>query len=603
MKKNYRSILSLILALVILMPFGGELAVASSSSQVEKATEAEKQIKVERLDSEGRIRLTIEAGENDPVSISIGDEDKYYYFGQGKAGKNGSLSIEANIEDSPRVEIRANLAGETLSRSYSPDSDTSNSGNEKEVMARKEVEEWVAAKIKEISSSYAKNEVNGDWVMAELGRLGIKNTDLSIEKQVERVFDKEGNYKGENANELLKIILALRASGIDPENIYGVNLVEELITNEETRGFYYDSCGLWAINSDDYKIVNKHQARIDAMVGRLLGSMKEGYVSSGFSKFDDTGFALLALAPYYKGQASGKYNNSKEVKEAVAKALDYIKEEQLEDGDFTNGGAWGAPNSNTLSLVIMGLSAIDSELIWSEDYRSEDGKYLLEVLRTKYDIAEGLKWKETDEKPNKMSTEQGLRAMIETSLDNKTNVFDLRELGKVEIKKDQETDSGHIEEEQADGLNQIKEDFASNKELLERIEKLEKDSKDLKSLMEELRKAIVEEGASILEPADSEKVREIKNKEVDEFETVSEGSEPVSEDKIWKVSLSDEFKVDEIELVIIQKQDKVIEPVIFREDNKSLLVGIKGGYDSGESYSLKILLKNGNKYIRVFEVK
>ena len=580
MKKNYRSILSLILALVILMPFGGELAVASSSNQVEKATQAEKQIKVERLDSEGRIRLTIEAGENDPVSISIGDEDKYYYFGQGKAGENGSLSIEANIEDSPRVEIRANLAGETLSRSYSPDSDTSNSGNEKEVMARKEVEEWVAAKIKEISSSYAKNEVNGDWVMAELGRLGIKNTDKSIEKQLKIIE----NDKNSTVNTLLKVILALRASGIDPEDVNGKNLVDEMINTEIARGFYDYSCALWAINSDNYQAVKDNQDKVDEFVKLVLDDLEYGYVSSGFSKFDDTGFALLALAPYYKGQASGKYNNSKEVKETVARALDYIKEEQLEDGDFTNGGAWGAPNSNTLSMVIMGLSAIDSELIWSEDYRSEDGKYLLEVLKAKYDIAEGFKWKETDENPNAMAIEQGLRALIETSLDNKTNVFDLREVEKKEY-------------EDIKLVEQIKEDFASNKELIERIEKLEDKS------VEKIKEIMIEEGVSLLEKMDSEKITSLIREEDNKFENVLVGPRSVDKNKVWKIYFNMDLDLDQIEALVLEEDNENKEIVVYRENKRSISILPIKEYANNKEYKLKIQLKNGDKYIRVFEVK
>ena len=580
MKKNYRSILSLILALVILMPFGGELAVASSSNQVEKATQAEKQIKVERLDSEGRIRLTIEAGENDPVSISIDDEDKYYYFGQGKAGENGSLSIEANIEDSPRVEIRANLAGETLSRSYSPDSDTSNSGNEKEVMARKEVEEWVAAKIKEISSSYAKNEVNGDWVMAELGRLGIKNTDKSIEKQLKIIE----NDKNSTVNTLLKVILALRASGIDPEDVNGKNLVDEMINTEIARGFYDYSCALWAINSDNYQAVKDNQDKVDEFVKLVLDDLEYGYVSSGFSKFDDTGFALLALAPYYKGQASGKYNNSKEVKETVARALDYIKEEQLEDGDFTNGGAWGAPNSNTLSMVIMGLSAIDSELIWSEDYRSEDGKYLLEVLKAKYDIAEGFKWKETDENPNAMAIEQGLRALIETSLDNKTNVFDLREVEKKEY-------------EDIKLVEQIKEDFASNKELIERIEKLEDKS------VEKIKEIMIEEGVSLLEKMDSEKITSLIREEDNKFENVLVGPRSVDKNKVWKIYFNMDLDLDQIEALVLEEDNENKEIVVYRENKRSISILPIKEYANNKEYKLKIQLKNGDKYIRVFEVK
>ena len=357
-----------------------------------------------------------------------------------------------------------------------------------------------------------------------------------------------------------------------------------MINTEIARGFYDYSCALWAINSDNYQAVKDNQDKVDEFVKLVLDDLEYGYVSSGFSKFDDTGFALLALAPYYKGQASGKYNNSKEVKETVARALDYIKEEQLEDGDFTNGGAWGAPNSNTLSMVIMGLSAIDSELIWSEDYRSEDGKYLLEVLKAKYDIAEGFKWKETDENPNAMAIEQGLRALIETSLDNKTNVFDLREVEKKEY-------------EDIKLVEQIKEDFASNKELIERIEKLEDKS------VEKIKEIMIEEGVSLLEKMDSEKITSLIREEDNKFENVLVGPRSVDKNKVWKIYFNMDLDLDQIEALVLEEDNENKEIVVYRENKRSISILPIKEYANNKEYKLKIQLKNGDKYIRVFEVK
>ncbi len=699
---KFKSIVSLLLVLMLVLPIN-----ASAVSGV-----LDTAIGIEKEDlGNNKIRINVRGAKDQPTSIRVYNDEKSYLFDQGVTNSEGRINFLGNIKGAEEYKVKVNLGGEVREETFSIGLDNS-------LVNKEELEEWIGKKVSEISNNYSSNEVNGDWVMAELGRLGIENNQASIDKQVKRLTSETGVDKKENANELLKIILALRASKIDPENFYGRNLIEELITNKDARGFYYEACGLWAINSDDYEINKKYASKIDGMVERLLGYQKDTGYFKFFMEHDDTGFALLALAPYYNGTVNyeSKYSKGgekyKDLEAAINKTLDTISKNQKEDGDICKD------NGNSLISIIKGITALDSDLIWQDRF-IKNGKSLFDALREKYDIDGGFKWQTSDKNPNPMATEQGFRALINYKYKN-SNVFDYRSLEKKKLgdlgseDKEEPTEKPSEGEEPTEKPGEKEElskatinidlltigegyivkgkevEFKDGdnawvvlKKLLDQ-ESIEYEADDnnqygsvyirsiggigefdegplsgwmynvngnypnfgistyiLKdgdilnlryttNLGHDVGNGFGEEPGDTEEPGGTEEPGDIEEPNLDpnikviesldgygfknnkvrdlvtslkdsEFKEIKE-KENVDTEKTWKLNFNKDFTEDQIEALYIEDKDLNIKKLILsKKDNKSVFV--KSNFEANEDYKLKLVLKNGKKYIMRFTTK
>lgn len=274
-----------------------------------------------------------------------------------------------------------------------------------------EIENWARNKMNEISGKYTA-ETQGEgtkdwWKIAEMGKLnisaGTKDMDF-LKSQVDEASDKVNIYT--------KSILALRGQKIDPENYYGINLVEELKNqNIKNRGLWSWAPAVSALATDDYGIDDYMQGEVTALLAERKTTGPNTNLWDVWGWSDASGFALYAIAPYY--------SQRQDVRDAVDEVVTALGDKKG-NGDLINN------NCNSLVMVLGGLASNDPNLI--QDQRiAKNGYTLLHELK-KYDIAGGFKWLYGDQKPNPMATEQAYRALVSyfQMKDNKKMVFDYR---------------------------------------------------------------------------------------------------------------------------------------------------------------------------------
>lgn len=248
----------------------------------------------------------------------------------------------------------------------------------------------------------------GDWYPIALSRLGYK-TDYSgylavLEQNVKERYALDGGLSAAKATEWHRIILAVLASGGNPRDIDGIDLVEDGTYNRGKtaslgrQGINGWIWGLIALDSKSWEVPKDAYYTRDDIILQILSAQLEngGFALTGEAADPDiTAMALQALAPYYNsetvytlpgGAASGKEEKTT-VRKAAEAALECLSGLQSAQGDFFS---WGTQNSESCSQVIIALCALGIDPLCDERfikngvtlwdglmrYRREDGGFL-----------------------------------------------------------------------------------------------------------------------------------------------------------------------------------------------------------------------------------
>ena len=150
-------------------------------------------------------------------------------------------------------------------------------------------------------------------------------------------------------------VLGIYASGQDPSNINGRNLLNELANKQQIDGSFGESLNntIWSVIAlDEAEATFDSNQAITYLIGQQKGD--GGFALAGdVGDPDLTGMALLALAkhrdvPGVDGEAA-----------AIPKALTFLHSVQREQSaDFVS---FGMPNAESNALVILGLSAVGED--------------------------------------------------------------------------------------------------------------------------------------------------------------------------------------------------------------------------------------------------
>lgn len=276
--------------------------------------------------------------------------------------------------------------------------------------------DWMEDKYIEILGKYEQMPQTNDWwKILEIGKAGgtVKQADIDwLRGQI------DGKEKI-RPNPMMKHILALRASGINPRNYYDKvldknrDLINELLTKNSIsslEGFWVVTFVLPAINSDNYDLTSEEQAVVDELVDKLIDQRKPGEYNGKlwnlFGVTDSTGAALAALAPYYE-------DNSR-VKLAVDEALVEFANLVNEDGSLGATQPGYANNSNSTAFSLLGVGSYTKNgvnMVDSDEYTTSSGKTMIDGMKV-FDIpGDGFSW-QLGMSSNDMATEQCFRAMI-----------------------------------------------------------------------------------------------------------------------------------------------------------------------------------------------
>ena len=166
------------------------------------------------------------------------------------------------------------------------------------------------------------------------------------------------------------VIIALSSIGIDASDFYGYDLLKPLADLEyvEQQGINGDIYALIAINSKDYYKIPEceegcEQTTKDKLIKTILDAQESdgGWTIDTWTGIDDgsdadmTAMALQALAPYY---------SDKNVRAAVDKALDFLSDNQKDDGTFVS---YGSADCESCAQVMIALCSMGIDI--SEDAR------------------------------------------------------------------------------------------------------------------------------------------------------------------------------------------------------------------------------------------
>ena len=248
----------------------------------------------------------------------------------------------------------------------------------------------------------------GDWYPIALSRLGCK-TDYSgylavLEQNVKERYALDGGLSAAKATEWHRIILAVLASGGNPRDIDGIDLVADGTYNRGKtaslgrQGINGWIWGLIALDSKSWEVPKDAYYTRDDIILQILSAQLEngGFALTGEAADPDiTAMALQALAPYYnsetvytlpRGTASEEEKKTT-VRKAAEAALECLSGLQSAQGDFFS---WGTQNSESCSQVIIALCALGIDPLCDERfikngvtlwdglmrYRREDGGFL-----------------------------------------------------------------------------------------------------------------------------------------------------------------------------------------------------------------------------------
>ena len=218
-------------------------------------------------------------------------------------------------------------------------------------------------------------------------------------------------------NEHIEYIFRLLSVGLDPAGVWGRNLYAELSAQQDSESGSFGDLGkhIWAIVALDVgKGLGKDVGGWDNAENRqkavnyLLEQQGQDGSFGEFSQLDFTGWSLIALSNYM-AEAN--------VKNAVDKAVAFLRSRQQSTGGFAMAGPWGVENANSNAAVISGLVAAGEELL-PEDFSVavEDADTPLEIDLPRGAASANIKTAPTQAGEKKTATLPSIVVTVQTDL-------------------------------------------------------------------------------------------------------------------------------------------------------------------------------------------
>lgn len=254
--------------------------------------------------------------------------------------------------------------------------------------------------------------VGGEWLIMGLARSGLEISDEYYEIYFQNLCaytaQQGGVLHAKKYTEYSRVILAVTAIGRDPADVGGFNMLQPLADFEQTvfQGINGPIFALLALDSGNYEIpentVGSTQATRDLYVDYIINAQLENggwSLMGGEAEIDVTAMALQALA---------KYQDRKDVAEAVEKGLAVLSERQNDQGGYQYNAAESV-SSESVSQVIVALAELGIAL---DDPRFvKNGNTLLDALM-QFQQADGGFAHLMDGETDLLATEQAFYALV-----------------------------------------------------------------------------------------------------------------------------------------------------------------------------------------------
>ncbi|MEN1968796.1 DUF4430 domain-containing protein [Lentibacillus sp. N15] len=238
-------------------------------------------------------------------------------------------------------------------------------------------------------------EYGSEWWIWGLAHTDYPVPDSYIDSVKEKVKEANGEFR---SFELQKIIIALSLLG---EDVTDYDLIDILVDDENNPypGINGDIYTLIAVDSGHYDVPEGYR---ENLIESILKQEKD---NGGWALFgsdptiDITAMVLASLAPY---------QDNPEVKAATDRAVNYLSEEQENNGGFYETFT-GGDTSESISQVIVALSSLGIDP--TGDLFTKDGGNLLEHL-AEFQQDDGGYSHVLDSNSMPMSSEQALLAYV-----------------------------------------------------------------------------------------------------------------------------------------------------------------------------------------------
>ena len=254
--------------------------------------------------------------------------------------------------------------------------------------------------------------VGGEWLIMGLARSGLEISDEYFETYFQNLSvytaQQGGVLHAKKYTEYSRVILAVTAIGKDPLDVGGFNMLLPLADFEQTvfQGINGPIFALLALDSGNYEIpvniADSTQATRDMYVDYILNAqLPDGGWSlmGGEPEIDLTAMALQALA---------KYQDRKDVAEAIDKGLTILSERQNENGGYQYSAAEQASCESVAQVIValaeLGISLDDSRFV-------KNGKTLLDGI-LQFRQADGGFSHLVDGETDLLATEQAFYALV-----------------------------------------------------------------------------------------------------------------------------------------------------------------------------------------------
>ena len=192
--------------------------------------------------------------------------------------------------------------------------------------------------LKESVAEPTFGSVGGEWLVMGLARSGLETSDEYYETYFQNLSaytaQQGGVLHAKKYTEYSRVILAVTAIGQDPMDVGGFNMLLPLADFEQSvfQGINGPIFALLALDSGNYEIpentVGSTQATRDLYVDYIINAQLENggwSLMGGEAEIDLTAMALQALA---------KYQDRKDVADAVEKGLAILSDRQNENGGY-----------------------------------------------------------------------------------------------------------------------------------------------------------------------------------------------------------------------------------------------------------------------------
>lgn len=213
--------------------------------------------------------------------------------------------------------------------------------------------------------------VGGEWLVLGLARSGLEVSDEYYETYFQNASaytaQQGGVLHAKKYTEYSRVILAVTAIGKDPSDVGGFDMLVPLADFEQTvfQGINGPVFALLALDSGNYEIpenaADSTQATRDMYVDYIINAQLENggwSLMGGEAEIDVTAMALQALA---------KYQDRKDVAEAVEKGLVILSERQNENGGYQYNATEQVSCESVAQVIValaeLGISLDDSRFV------------------------------------------------------------------------------------------------------------------------------------------------------------------------------------------------------------------------------------------------